>query len=156
MPKFDGASLNLIYENGILQKAITRGDGKIGEDVTQNAKTIKSIPKNIDYKGLIEIRGEVLMRFSEFEKINLQRIEDNLPPFANPRNASAGSLRTLDSSITAKRNLIFQPWGVGMKSLNFNFLSDMMNFIYSLGFIKPLLRERVESQKEIELIYKKF
>jgi DNA ligase (NAD+) len=153
-PKFDGASLNLIYQDGTLQRAVTRGDGEIGEDVTENAKVIKSIPQNIDYKEKIEIRGEVLMRFSQFEKINMERIREGLAPFANPRNCSAGTLRLLDSSITAKRELIFQPWGVGVNSLKFSFLSDMMGFIYSLGFNEPLFKRVAKSRDEIESSYK--
>ncbi|NPA81952.1 MAG: NAD-dependent DNA ligase LigA, partial [Epsilonproteobacteria bacterium] len=130
-PKFDGASLNLIYEEGKLKQAITRGDGEIGEDVTANAKTIQTIPLAIKYKELIEIRGEVIIRKNDFEKLNQERIKENLPTFANPRNAAAGSLRQLDPSITAKRKLVFQPWGVGVNSLKYEKLSEMMEFIYS-------------------------
>ena len=106
-PKFDGASLNLIYENGNLVQAITRGDGVVGEDITQNAKTIRSIPLKIDYLARIEIRGEVVIFKDEFEKINAERLRLGESVFANPRNAAAGSLRQLDSRITAARNLVF-------------------------------------------------
>ena len=108
-PKFDGASLNLIYENGVLKQAITRGDGSVGEDVTNNVKTIHSIPLKIAYDGLIEIRGEIVIKKSDFEKINETRLKNDEPLFANPRNAAAGSLRQLDPSITAKRKLFFYP-----------------------------------------------
>ena len=111
-PKFDGASLNLLYEGGLLQSATTRGNGIEGELVTQNARTIFSIPLQIPYTEQIEIRGEVLIAKDDFESLNAQRLVDNLPLFANPRNAAAGSLRQLDSKITAKRPLRFMPWGV--------------------------------------------
>ncbi len=152
-PKFDGASLNLIYEDGRLQRAITRGDGEIGEDVTNNALTIKSIPKKIPHKSLIEIRGEVLMSFSEFERMNKERVSKGLEPLANPRNSASGSLRQLDSTITAKRNLLFQVWGVGVNSLEFNRLNELMDYIYSLGFKKPPLRRVCSSLEEIEKTY---
>jgi len=118
-PKFDGASLNIIYENGTLKQAISRGDGSIGEDVTSNARTIHSIPINIDYKGLIEIRGEVVIKKDDFDIINKQRANNGEQLFANPRNAAAGSLRQLDSNITAKRKLFFNVWGVGEHTLEY-------------------------------------
>jgi len=152
-PKFDGASLNLIYENGTLKQAITRGDGETGEDVTLNAMTIRSIPLSIDYKGLIEIRGEVIIRKKDFEKINKERIKEDLPSFANPRNAAAGSLRQLDSSVTAKRKLVFQPWSVGVNTLNIDKLDKMMDFIYSLGFLPPPVRKICNDLKCIEDVY---
>jgi DNA ligase (NAD+) len=153
-PKFDGASLNLIYNNGALQQAITRGDGVEGEDVTNNARTINSIPLEIDHQGLIEIRGEVLMTIEEFERINKERLKRGEQPFANPRNAAAGSLRQLDPKITAARNLIFQPWGVGVNDLDFEYLSDLMAYIYDLGFRKPPIRRVCKSVEEIEEIYR--
>ncbi len=155
-PKFDGASLNLIYENKKLKQAITRGDGTTGEDVTHNAKAIKSIPKQIEYDSLIEIRGEVLMPKDEFERLNEERSKKGESLFANPRNAAAGSMRQLDSSITAKRKLIFQTWGVGQNSLKYKKLSDMMNFVYSLGFKAPPKRKVCNNTKEIEEFYKEF
>lgn len=136
-PKFDGASLNLIYEKGTLKQAITRGDGSIGEDVTENVKTIGSIPLRIDYQEPIEIRGEVVIKKADFERLNAERLSLGEPLFANPRNAAAGSLRQLDTSITAKRKLMFYPWGIGMSSLTQNFLSQKMSFVYNLGFLQP-------------------
>lgn len=175
-PKFDGASLNLVYNNGELIRAETRGDGVIGEDVTLNAKTIKSIPLSIDYKGLIEIRGEVLIRKDDFEKLNEERIQKGEPTFANPRNAAAGSLRQLDSKITASRHLLFQPWGVGypIEVLNTDEISEaqyekekqefinkfktyknLMDFVYSLGFREP--PKRGECKKDdVDCILKKY
>ena len=153
-PKFDGASLNLIYEDGKLKQAITRGDGTIGEDVTSNAKTISNIPLSIDYNsGLIEIRGEVVIKKNDFEAINKERLANNEATFANPRNAAAGSLRQLDSSVTAKRKLFFNVWGIGQNTLEFSSSYEMMQYIYSLGFAKPPILATCNSVEEIESIY---
>ncbi|AOG60074.1 NAD-dependent DNA ligase [Spiroplasma helicoides] len=105
-PKIDGLSISLIYNNGTFVKAVTRGDGFFGEDVTTNVKTIKSIPLVIsDKNDYVEIRGEVFLSKKEFEKINQKRLEIGEPLFANPRNAAAGTLRQLDSNVAASRNL---------------------------------------------------
>ena len=152
-PKFDGVSLNLIYENGILKQAITRGDGEIGEDVTQNAMTIQSIPLEIAEKSLIEIRGEVVIKKSDFEAINIERLKNSESTFANPRNAAAGSLRQLDSSITSKRKLFFNAWGVGQNSLNFEKTSQMMDYIFSLGFVKTPMQTLVKNIDDIKKLY---
>ncbi len=154
-PKFDGASLNLIYENGVLKQAISRGDGSIGEDVTNNVKTIHSIPLQIAEKSLIEIRGEIVIRKKDFEKINDQRLRNNEALFANPRNAASGSLRQLDPSITAKRKLYFNVWGIGENSLEYTKLKDKMDYIYSLGFVKPPLQTLASNVEQIEEIYHK-
>jgi len=153
-PKFDGVSLNLIYEDGILSKGITRGDGEIGELITQNVKTIRSIPLAIGHKKRIEIRGEVVIFKDEFEAINEKRLKNGEALFANPRNAAAGSLRQLDASITASRNLVFLPYGVGENSLEFKHLSEVMDYIYELGFRKPPVRKTCADFDEIETIYK--
>jgi len=153
-PKYDGASLNLVYENGKLVKGITRGDGTVGELITQNVRTIQSVPLEIEHKQTIEIRGEVVIFKDEFEKINRQRLEVGEAVFANPRNAAAGSLRQLDSSITAKRNLVFLPYGVGENELKEKLLSQKMEYIYSLGFRKPPDRAICKGYDEIEAIYK--
>ncbi len=154
-PKFDGASLNLVYENGVLVRGITRGDGVEGEEITQNVKTIKTIPLSIQEKTLIEIRGEVVIEKEEFERINKEREREGESLFANPRNAAAGSLRQLDSRITAKRNLVFLPYGVGVNSLGFRLQSELMEYIYSLGFKQPPFRSCAKSAQEIEKIYEK-
>ncbi len=154
-PKFDGASMNLLYENGALVRAITRGDGFVGEDVTDNVRTIRSVPLRIDYAELIEIRGEVVIRKHDFEKINQERLENNEASFANPRNAAAGSLRQLDSAVTAKRRLVFYPWGVGENHLKHPFLSEKMAFIHQLGFLSPPYFEECETVEEIEAFYQK-
>ncbi len=152
-PKFDGASLNLIYENGLLKQAITRGDGSTGEDITNNVKTIHSIPLKIEEKSLLEIRGEIVIKKADFEKINLDRLKNNEALFANPRNAAAGSLRQLDPSITAKRKLFFNVWGIGQNSLDFEKNSEMMNYIYSLGFAKPPMQTHTKTVEGIEKLY---
>ncbi len=154
-PKFDGASLNLIYENGELKQAITRGDGGTGEDVTENIKTIHSIPLSIDYDKLIEIRGEVVIKKDDFFLINEARLKNEEEPFANPRNAAAGSLRQLDTKITASRKLFFYPWGVGENSLEFEKLSLAMEFVYSLGFLSPPQRLKTNSLQDVITLYHK-
>ncbi|MDF1881685.1 NAD-dependent DNA ligase LigA [Sulfurimonas sp. MAG313] len=153
-PKFDGASLNLIYNDGNLIQAITRGDGVVGEDITQNAKTIRSIPLKISHLDRIEIRGEVVIFKKDFEKINLERAKQGESLFANPRNAAAGSLRQLDSRITSSRNLVFLPYGLGENILDFPLLSEKMVFIYNLGFRRPPLRSLAKGFDEIEDTYK--
>ena len=112
-PKVDGLAISLTYENGVFIRGATRGDGRIGEDVTQNLRTIKAIPLSIeDAPELVEVRGEVYLPIAGFAKVNEQRAQDGQPTFANPRNAAAGSLRQLDSSITASRPLSIWCYGV--------------------------------------------
>ncbi len=116
-PKFDGVSASLVYEEGKLVSAATRGDGKTGEDVTGNIKTIGSVPLRFrnepDPPRLIEIRGEVIFPIRSFNKLNRRLAQAGEPLFANPRNAASGTLRQLDSSVTAKRPLDFYAWGIG-------------------------------------------
>jgi DNA ligase (NAD+) len=152
-PKFDGASLNLIYKGGKLHKAITRGDGIVGEDVTQNAQTIKNIPLTIEHNEDIEIRGEVVIKKSDFDTINRQRLEDGETLFANPRNAAAGSMRQLNPKITAKRKLLFFPWGVGQNSIKEDSSYKMMEFVYSLGFSSPPNRKFCSTIEDIQEEY---
>ncbi len=103
--KIDGLAVSLTYENGQLMQAATRGDGKVGEDITHNVLTIKSIPKNLKESLTIDVRGEIYMPKNSFFKLNREREKDNLSLFQNPRNAAAGSVRQLDSKITEQRNL---------------------------------------------------
>jgi len=154
-PKYDGASLNLIYENGVLSRAITRGDGVEGEEITQNAKTIRSIPLAIKHEGLLEIRGEVVIFKKEFIRINEERAKAGESIFANPRNAAAGSLRQLDPHITASRNLVFLPYGIGENDLGIGRLSERMEYIYGLGFRAPPERALCRGFDEIEAFYQK-
>jgi DNA ligase (NAD+) len=117
-PKFDGLAVELAYENGILVEASTRGDGVVGEDVTENLRTIKAIPLRLLQREtkpplLIEIRGEVIMHKSDFEKLNKSRVKKDEPLFANPRNAAAGSVRQLDPKITSLRPLNMYAYGIG-------------------------------------------
>ena len=112
--KYDGLAISCIYENGILTNALTRGDGFVGEVVTNNVKTIKNVPLRLfgDYPNWVDIRGEIIMPFESFNKLNEERDENGEEPFANPRNAAAGSLKLQDSSLVAKRNLKFMPYDV--------------------------------------------
>ena len=116
-PKLDGLAISLLYEDGILVRAATRGDGRTGEDVTLNIRTIDAIPLKLrgkNYPPVIEIRGEVVMPKAGFEKLNQMQIEKGEKPFVNPRNAAAGSLRQLDPRVTATRPLSFYSYGVGL------------------------------------------
>lgn len=109
-PKMDGLSGSLLYENGVLKRAATRGDGLIGENITHNVETIKSVPLRLNKPLDIEVRGEIYMSKASFEKCNLEKKKNNENLFANPRNAAAGSVRQLDSKIAAKRNLDFMAY----------------------------------------------
>ncbi len=116
MPKLDGLAVSLVYENGLLVLAATRGDGETGEDVTQNVRTIESVPLQLQVpKGYrlplrVEVRGEIYFPLNAFERLNKKLVQDGQPALANPRNAAAGSIRQLDSSITASRPLAFVAW----------------------------------------------
>ena len=136
-PKIDGLSATLIYKNGKLVIGATRGDGKQGENITENIKSIKEIPHYLvgKYPREIEIRGEIYMSNLEFEKLNSIRVTESLPVFANPRNAAAGSVRQLDSQITASRKLGFFAYNWGFASENIGgTLIEARELIKSLGF----------------------
>ncbi len=150
-PKYDGSSCSIIYKNGIFTQASTRGSGYSGSDITLNVKTIGNVPlklsfdDNLPIPEYIEVRGEVLLPKSELKRINAERESQGLEPFANERNAAAGSLKQLDPSVTASRKLIFKPYGVYSESLTFseNLLGtqkDMLDMAYSFGFGKPYYR----------------
>ncbi|CAF0760611.1 unnamed protein product [Didymodactylos carnosus] len=111
-PKIDGVSIALHYENGKLTKAVTRGDGEYGEDVTANARTINFVPLNINFNQDLEVRGEIYISHEDFRLLNLEQKESNLNLFANARNAASGSLRQLDPQITARRRLSFCAYSV--------------------------------------------
>ncbi len=117
--KIDGVALSLVYENGVLVRGATRGDGRSGEDVTLNARTIEDVPerltasKEYPIPGLLEVRGEVFFRLEDFEALNASLVEESKPPFANPRNSAAGSLRQKNPAITARRRLRMICHGLG-------------------------------------------
>jgi DNA ligase (NAD+) len=135
MTKIDGLALSLIYENGELITAATRGDGKVGENVTQNARTISSIPLKLSGKfpSLLEVRGEIYMEKKDFDRLNRARKRAGEPEFANPRNVSAGSVRQLDPAETAKRPLKFRAWHFDGLSGALS-QSDVMTAAAALGF----------------------
>lgn len=140
--KYDGVSLSLTYKRGKLVQALTRGDGEIGEDVTHNAKVIKSIPSYIDNDcDLLVVRGEVLIFKEAFKKLNEEQTNKGLKPFANARNAASGSLRQLDANITANRPVTFIPYSVpvGYESLESStrYKQDrLMELLEGLGFYR--------------------
>lgn len=137
--KIDGLSVSLEYENGIFAKGGTRGDGVVGEDVTQNLKTIKDIPKEIPYKERLIVRGEVYIPKKSFEKMNAEQEKNGLPLFANPRNAAAGSLRQLDPKITSKRPLSIFVFNVESELEHLRYHKEMLDFLSDMGFkVSPL------------------
>lgn len=138
-PKFDGVSASLTYEKGSLNYGATRGDGVTGEEITNNLKTIKSIPLRLNVKSktpdLIEIRGEVIFPIKSFNKLNNELAKKGEPPFVNPRNTASGTLRQLDSSITASRPLEFYAWGIG-EIIGYEFKDEIeiFNTLIEWGF----------------------
>lgn len=134
-PKMDGLSGSLLYEKGILKRAATRGDGLIGENITDNVKTIKSVPLKLNKEIDIEVRGEIYMSKKSFEDCNKKRKENNENLFANPRNAAAGSVRQLDSKVAAKRNLDFMAYFLPNPSkYGIRTQSEALDFLKELGF----------------------
>ena len=135
-PKMDGLSGSLIYKNGVLQRAATRGDGIIGEDITINVKTIKSVPLTLSKPIDIEVRGEIYMSKKSFEMCNKEKEKNNEKLFANPRNAAAGSVRQLDSKVTAKRNLDFMAYFIpNPEDYGIKTQSESIKFLNELGFL---------------------
>jgi len=134
--KIDGLSVSLIYKNGKLFRASTRGDGIVGEDITHNVKTIKSIPLILKEKIDIEVRGEIYMSKQTFKEINEERVKNNNDVFANPRNAAAGSIRQLDSKVAASRNLDAFLYHLPFANkYNINTHYEALKFMEKLGFI---------------------
>ena len=141
-PKFDGLAISLLYRDGVLVQAATRGDGTTGEDVTQNVKTVANIPLRLHGENppeLIEVRGEVLMLKADFAALNKRQAENGQKTFANPRNAAAGSLRQLDSRITAQRKLHFFPYSIARQQGGFIAEEHIQELAYfqELGFSLP-------------------
>lgn len=157
-PKLDGVAVELVYENGILAAASTRGDGVIGELITANVKTIGAVPllmQKVDDNGTparLEVRGEVFIGIADFKKLNLERLAQELPPFANPRNAAAGSLRQLDSRITAGRPLDIFFYGVGqVAGMEFESHWHLLQSLSAWGFkINPLILPRIAVAEVLE------
>ena len=149
-PKLDGLSVSLVYQDGILQYGATRGDGTVGEDITHNVKTIRSIPLHINHPGRLEVRGEIIMPKKSFEKLNKERKEAGLPLFANCRNAAAGSVRQLDSSIAAKRGLDAYLYHVPVpEELGVETHYQALEKMKELGFkVNPLIK-RCQSIKDV-------
>ena len=147
-PKLDGVAVELVYQEGRLVLGSTRGDGSTGEVITDNIRTIRSVPLILRENSLgsvppyLEVRGEVFMTRKGFENLNKSRLQENQPPFANPRNAAAGSLRQLDSNVTAGRPLQFFVYGVGRNpNMSIDSHYEMLQAIGRLGFpINPLIR----------------
>lgn len=139
-PKYDGVAISLLYRNGILVQALTRGDGYIGEDVTNNVKTIRNIPLTLSCDlfapELIEVRGEILIQTQDFIELNQQQVARGERLYANPRNLAAGSLRQLDSRITAARPLCFYAYALAQHSsdLQFNLFSEQLAQLKYFGF----------------------
>lgn len=135
--KFDGLAISLLYKHGILENASTRGSGAIGEDITQNAKTIEAVPLQLEISdvsgGEIEVRGEAIITKEVFDKINREQKKKGLPPYANPRNLAAGSLRQLDPKITALRHLDFHAYALAA-DLGQKTHADEHDLLNNLGF----------------------
>ena len=161
--KFDGLAISLWYENGILVRGVTRGDGETGEDITQNVKTIRNLPKvlssaQVSVPALLEVRGEVLMPKAGFEKLNAENEAKGEKTFANPRNAAAGSLRQLDPAVAASRPLAFYAYGIaqcepnhGLTSMSAS-LQWLTNFGFAVGerhFVCDSIQEVQEKYEQI-------
>ena len=134
--KFDGVSINLTYENGKLIKAVTRGDGVKGDDVTENIKTIKTIPLKLkgSYPAKFQIRGEIIIEKHDFLKMNKKRVEKGLEPYMNPRNTASGSLKLQDSSETAKRPLKCFLYQIVSSEQNYKTQNDYLVEALDWGF----------------------
>ena len=135
-PKMDGLSGSLIYKNGVLVRGATRGDGVTGEDITTNIKTIKSVPLRLTEDIDIEVRGEIYMSKKSFLEANREKIKSGEKEFANPRNAAAGSIRQLDSKVTAKRNLDFMAYFIpNPEDYGIKTQKESLEFLRKLGFV---------------------
>ncbi len=160
-PKVDGVAVELVYRDGILESGSTRGDGYTGELITANVRTISSVPLRLEetrdsvMPSLLEVRGEVFMETSDFQKLNNRRMEDELPLFANPRNASAGSLRQLDSKVTASRPLQMFVYGVGrVRGADLSGHCQALEFLKKLGFpVNPLVRCGIDAAGAIDFYH---
>lgn len=171
-PKMDGLAVEIIYENGVFLRGGTRGDGYEGEDVSNNLKTIKAIPLKLglikeedlpkdaikkDIPSILEVRGEVFMTKEEFKRINREREKSGEPLFANPRNSASGSLRQLDPSITASRNLDIYFYGIGRcEGVKFSFHEEVLRALKGWGLkVNPLI-EKVNGIEKVIDYYNEF
>lgn len=152
--KIDGLAVSLHYENGKFVRGLTRGDGRVGEDITVNLRTVRSIPLKLKEPVSIEVRGEVFMPKKSFHALNEQRVERGEELFANPRNAAAGSLRQLDSKIAAKRNLDVFIYGIGGdgETYGLNDHDESLQYLTDLGFKTNGERKVCRSVEEV-LVY---
>ena len=153
-PKMDGLSGSLIYKEGVLQRAATRGDGVIGEDITTNVKTIKSVPLILTKPIDIEVRGEIYMSKKSFENCNKEREKNGEKLFANPRNAAAGSVRQLDSKITAKRKLDFMAYFIpNPEDYGIKTQKESIEFLKELGFVTNIDLNGLASNPKDIILY---
>jgi DNA ligase (NAD+) len=138
-PKIDGLAMSITYDNGVLTQAATRGDGRVGEDVTENVKTIRNVPRTLTKgpRGRVEVRGEVFLARADFEEMNRQQVAIGAKEFANPRNAAAGSLRQKDPAATAKRPLSFLAYQLVDldNTLSFTYYSETIRQVAAWGFL---------------------
>ncbi|MCO4783457.1 MAG: NAD-dependent DNA ligase LigA [Candidatus Cloacimonetes bacterium] len=154
--KFDGLSIALYYKNGVLEQALTRGDGKTGELVTENVRTIRTIPLKINFEKDLVLRAEILMKKQDFADLNESQISQGLKVFANPRNAAAGAIRQLDSSITSKRNLCAFVYDVlNREELGLESHEETLNFLDSLGFVTDPQAKKCTNLQELTAFYNK-
>jgi len=158
-PKFDGLAVELVYEKGILSLGATRGDGTVGEDVTVNLRTLRSIPLRLKGNAVperLDVRGEVIMTKSNFGRLNREREKSGEPVFANPRNAAAGSVRQLDSRITKSRPLSLFAYGIGrMEGMQLTNHWDTLHFLKGLGFKISKHIELCGSARDVAQYYAK-
>lgn len=149
--KLDGLSISLIYENGELVQAVTRGDGQVGEDVTENIMEITTIPKKLKANISLEVRGEIILPISSFNRINQEREDDGEDIFANPRNAASGTIRQLDKTIVAERGLdCYLYYLVNAENYGINTHLESIEYIEKLGFKTTKIFEKYTDFKELE------
>lgn len=149
--KLDGLSISLIYENGALIQAVTRGDGQVGEDVTENIMEITTIPKKLKENISLEVRGEIILPISSFNRINQEREDEGEDVFANPRNAASGTIRQLDKTIVAERGLdCYLYYLVNAENYGINTHLESIEYIEKLGFKTTKIFEKYTDFKELE------